>query len=146
MFALARASYPFSPQVELPGRATENNWVDAFFWIRRNTPKDAVFALDPNYLAVSSDDQHGFRAVAERSALADNLKDSGAVSLFPQLAETWKKQVLAQTGWKDFGLRDFERLAQTYPVTWIVTQRPAPAGLNCSYQNRELAVCHVVQR
>jgi len=143
MYGLARASYPYSPQIELPGRATQNNWADAFLWVRRNAPKDAVFALDPNYMAVSTDDQHGFRAVAERSALADNVKDSGAVSLFPQLAGTWKRQVLAQTGWKDFRLGDFENLAQAYPVSWIVTQRPAPTGLTCPYQNRELAVCWI---
>jgi hypothetical protein len=143
MYGVARASYPFSPQVELPGRATQNNWADAFLWVRHNTPKDAVFALDPNYMAVDSDDQHGFRAIAERSALADNVKDSGAVSLFPQLAKTWKEQVLAQTCWKEFRLRDFQKLAQSYPVTWIVTQRPLPAGLECAYQNRELAVCRI---
>jgi hypothetical protein len=38
--------------------------------------KAAIFALDPNYMAIAGDDQHGFRAVAERSAIADNLKDS----------------------------------------------------------------------
>jgi len=143
MYGLARASYPFSPQVELPGLAPQNEWVDAFQWIRRNTPKDAVFALDPNYMAIGSDDQHGFRAIAERSALADNVKDSGAVSLFPQLGEPWKKQVVAQTGWKDFRRSDFEQLARVYPVTWIVTQRPAPDGLTCPYQNRMLAVCQI---
>jgi hypothetical protein len=112
-------------------------------WIRGNTPKNAVFALDPNYMAAAGDDQHGFRAVAERSALADNVKDSGAVSLFPQLAEEWKSQVLAQTGWAGFDLADFRRLARQYPVTWIVSRQPSPAGLRCPYHNSELAVCRI---
>jgi len=44
--------------------------------IRLQTPRDAVFALDPNYMLIAGEDQHGFRAIAERSALADALKDN----------------------------------------------------------------------
>lgn len=143
MYGASRASYPFSPHLELPGAPTANPWIDTFEWIRRNTPRDAVFAMDPNYMAVPEDDQHGFRAIAERSALADNVKDSGAVSLFPQLAEDWKSQVIAQTGWRHFARSDFEKLARAYPVTWIVTSHPAPAGLVCPYSNAKLAVCRI---
>jgi hypothetical protein len=143
IWILQAVSYPFSPHVEWPGSDGGNRWVAAFLWIRGNTPKNAVFALDPNYMAAAGDDQHGFRAVAERSALADNVKDSGAVSLFPQLAEEWKSQVLAQTGWAGFDLADFRRLARQYPVTWIVSRQPSPAGLRCPYHNSELAVCRI---
>jgi hypothetical protein len=146
IWALQAASYPFSPRVEWPGTVGGGNWGVSFLWIRGHTPRDAVFALDPNYLAVPEDDQHGFRALAERSVLADNLKDSGAVSLFPQLAADWKAEVLAQTGWQHFRLADFEHLAQQYPVTWIVARRPAPAGLTCPYENQELAVCRISAR
>ncbi len=140
---LQAVSFPFSAHLELPGSDGGNRWVAAFLWVRGHTPKDAVFALDPNYMASPDDDQHGFRAVAERSALADNVKDSGAVSLFPQLAERWKSQVVAQTGWQRFELADFRRLAREYPVTWIVARRPDPAGLACPYENSELAVCRI---
>lgn len=143
MWILAWLSYPYSPHVELPGRAATNPWTAAFLWIRGNTPRNVVFALDPNYLGVPEDDQHGFRAVAERSVLADNLKDSGAVSMFPQLAEEWKREVTAQTGWAQFQLRDFQRLAQEYPVRWIVVRAPGPAGLACPYENGALAVCRI---
>jgi hypothetical protein len=94
-------------------------------------------------MLLRGEDEHGFRAIAERSALADNIKDSGAVSLFPQLAEDWKRQVQAQTGWDHFQRSDFDGLARAYPVTWIVTRRPGPAGLTCPYINRELAVCRL---
>ena len=57
-----------------------------------HTPKEAVFALDPNYMVLPGEDAHGFRAVAERSVLADNVKDSGAVSLFPKLAAEWENR------------------------------------------------------
>jgi|SRR5579871_735121 len=140
---LQKASFPFSSHIEWPGSDGGNHWVAAFLWIRGHTPKDAVFGLDPNYMASPEDDQHGFRAVAERSALADNVKDSGAVSLFPQLAVHWKSQVLAQTGWQSFRRPDFERLAHQYPVTWIVAGKPDPPGLVCPYDNGAVAVCRI---
>ena len=141
-----RAAYPFSPHVEFPGVNSANQWTRAFLWIRGNTPKDAVFGLDPNYLFIHGEDQQGFRAVAERSVLADNLKDSGAVSLFPKLAENWKAQVNAQTGWSSFGKAEYEQLARQYPVTWILAADPAPAGLVCPYDNGAVAVCRVERR
>ncbi|HLK62172.1 MAG TPA: hypothetical protein VKU19_01935 [Bryobacteraceae bacterium] len=143
MGLLQESEFPSSAHIEWPGARYRENWTSAFVWVRDHTPKDAVFALDPNYMLVHGEDEHGFRAIAERSALADNIKDSGAVSLFPQLAEDWKDQVDAQRGWEHFQRSDFEGLARHYPVTWIVTQRPGPAGLTCPYTNRELAVCQM---
>jgi len=143
MFFLQQSQFPSSVHVEWPGYRYHNTWNSAFLWIRLHTPKQAVFALDPNYMLLAGDDQHGFRAVAERSALADAVKDSGAVSLFPQLANHWKSQVEAQNGWEKFDLRDFERLATLYPVTWILTRSPGPAGLTCPYQNEGLSVCQI---
>jgi len=83
MWLLQRATYPSSSHIEWPGSVDSNPWVSAFLWIRANTPKDAVFALDPEYMVRPGEDLHGFRAIAERSALADREKDSGAASLFP---------------------------------------------------------------
>jgi hypothetical protein len=151
MWFLQRASYPASAHVEWPGGRggnaagdhRGNDWLSAFFWIRHHTPNNAVFALDPNYMSIPGEDNHGFRAVAERSVLADNVKDSGAVSLFPGLADHWKSQVMAQTGWERFEQADYERLAQQYPVTWIVTRSPGPAFASCLYRNQTLAVCRL---
>lgn len=146
MHILARQSFPFSPAVELPGATVaRNDWMDAFLWIRRNTPQNAIFALDPKYMAIPGDDQHGFRALAERSVLADELKDSGAVSLFPELARHWKQQVEAQSGWNEFGPRDFARLSRDYGVTWVIVRRTNLGDLRCSYRNAELAVCPLVR-
>jgi hypothetical protein len=143
MLLVAHVTYPQSPHLEWPGVTGQNPWLEAFYWIRQNTPKSAVFAMDPNYLELPEVDQHGFRAVAERSALADNLKDSGAVSLFPTLAPEWKREVLAQTGWHRFELADFERLARLYPVTWVLISRECSSGMECPYSNQELAVCQI---
>ena len=136
-------AFPFSPHVELPGVRGSNPWTSAFFWIRENTPKDAVFALDPDYMRIAGEDQHGFRAVAERSVLADNVKDSGAVSLFPGLADDWKAQVQATTGWDHFQGADFERLSKQFGVGWVLTRNPAPPELSCPYRSGGLAVCRL---
>jgi hypothetical protein len=143
MVLVQRTTFPASRHVEWPGARGGNTWTSAFLWIRQNTPKDAVFALDPDYMARPGEDAHGFRAVAERSVLADNLKDSGVVSLFPQLGEEWESQVAAQRGLDRFQPADFRRLAARYPVTWILTARPGPEGFDCPYQNGELAVCRL---
>jgi hypothetical protein len=141
MWMLGQATYPDSAHVELPGRPG-NGWCEAFLWIRGNTPKQAVFALDPDYMKKPGEDLHGFRAVAERSTLADRVKDSGAVSLFPGLAEQWQREVRATEGWEHFGEADFERLAKAYGVSWIVRSRPV-AGLDCPFSNSTAAVCRL---
>jgi hypothetical protein len=145
MFWMQMDAYSASPHVEYPGVNSSNSWTKAFLWIRYHTPKDAVFALDPDYLFIHGEDQQGFRAVAERSSLADHLKDSGAVSLFPLLADGWKAQQVAQAGWRKFGRAEYEKLATLYPVTWILAADPVPADMFCPYDSGGLAVCRLVQ-
>ena len=144
MALMQEGAFPSSRHVEWPRWSNDgNSWMAAFFWIWQHTPKDAVFATDPNYMARPGEDAHGFRAVAERSVLADYVKDSGAVSLFPRLAAEWQNQVGAERGLDHFGPADFAQLAKRYPVTWILTTQPGPPGLVCPYANRELAVCRL---
>ena len=50
MFALDLATYPASPHIERPGVRYRGEWLSSFLWIRDHTPKDALFALDPEYL------------------------------------------------------------------------------------------------
>jgi hypothetical protein len=138
----ACAAYPASRHIEWPGGSAANRWVSAFLWIRGHTPKSAVFALDPEYMARTGEDAHGFRAVAERSVLADSVKDSGAVSLFPQLAPEWAREVAATRGLDRFRLSDYRRLAAQFPVTWILTSTP-PRGLECPYRNSAVSVCRL---
>jgi hypothetical protein len=143
MAILQQSSFPASVHVEWPGSDNGNSWMSAFLWIRNNTPKGAVFALDPNYMVQPGEDTHGFRAVAERSVLADQVKDSGAVSLFPQLAAEWQSQVVAGRGLDHFVLADFQKLVKLYPVTWILMIGPGAPGLTCPYRNRDLSVCRM---
>ena len=138
-----RALFPASAHVEWPGAAPKNPWAQAFVWIRRNTPVDAVFAIDPEYMVLAGEDEVGFRCLAERSHLADGVKDNGVVSMFPALAEEWWAQVQAQTPWKSFGAEDFLRLKNAYGVSWVVLQQPGVARLDCPYQNSAVRVCRI---
>jgi hypothetical protein len=147
MFMAQRAEFPASAHIEWPGAPPKNHWVQAFEWIRNNTPQDAIFALDPFHMNIPGEDANGFRAIAQRSMLADAVKDSGAVTMFPPLAEVWLAQVQAQSSWKQFQLQDFQRLRTDYGVTWVVVerlvQRPVTAGIDCPYQNQSISVCRV---
>jgi hypothetical protein len=148
LFLVNLLTYPFSPHIELPGRNTSSNagsnsWIDTLLWIRQNTPKDAVFAVDSRYFFDLGVDEHGFRSISERSSLADYYKDGGVVAIFPRLATEWSQMSSATHGLNRFDARDFTRLAHQYPVTWAVIHGPAPAGMDCPYQQRHYAVCKI---
>lgn len=145
MFYGQLQTFPATPHIEWPGRVPQNDWLQAFAWIRYNTPVNAIFALNPHHMALDREDQHGFRVLAERSMLADAVKDPGATTMFPDLplAEHWKRQAEAQRGWEHFQLADFERLRRDWGVSWVVVDQPNVAGLDCLYANRTLRVCRV---
>ena len=144
MFAAQLALFPASAHVEWPSVTPRNQWAQAFVWVRQNTPVDAVFALDPEYMHLPGEDEIGFRCLAQRSRLADANKDNGVVSMFPPLADEWLEQVKAQTPWKNFSSEDFARLKQKYGVDWVVVQQPGAAALDCAYQNAAVRVCRVL--
>ncbi len=144
MLAVELATYPDSPHIEWPGTGYRNGWLASFLWIRSHTPKSALFAIDPDYMLHPGVDLHGFRALAERSALADNVKDSGAVSVFPALAADWERQTDSLKGWRRFGTRDFERLRTGSGVEWVVLARAhAATGLHCVFHNDAVQVCRI---
>jgi len=143
MFLAQRSLFPSSAHVEFPGAAPRNPWAQAFLWIRHNTPVNALFALDPDYMHIAGEDEIGFRCLAERSRLADAVKDNGVVSMFPPLAEEWWSQVQAQSPWKNFQAEDFARLKEKYGVGWMVLQQPGIAGMDCPYQNGSVRVCRL---
>ena len=143
MFIAQRALFPATAHIEWPWTAPKSQWEQAFLWVRNNTPSDAVFAIDPFYLGIPGEDAIGFRALAERSRLADAYKDSGAVSMFPPLADEWWEQFQAQNNWKHFTRADFVRLREKYGVSWAVLQSPEALGLSCPYENSRVAVCRI---
>jgi len=141
--------YPASPHIEWPGRVPRNPWVEGFDWVRRNTPHIALFALDPMHMKRPGEDSHGFRAFAERSMLADGVKDSAVAANFPELAYAWRDQVRSTERWREFKAEDFRRLRRNYGVTWVVLERrragaaPGAAGLPCPYANADIMVCRI---
>jgi hypothetical protein len=143
LFAAQRVEFAGSRHLELPGRTPSNDWLEAFAWIKSNTPIDAYFALDPYYMEAPNEDYHSFPALAERSALADGVKDTAVVTLVPELAPKWEQQVKAQEGWRRFGPRDFERLKAQFGVNWVLVYATQTQGLDCKWHNRSLAVCSV---
>jgi hypothetical protein len=143
MFAAQRDLFPASAHIEWPGVAPKNQWAQAFVWVRESTPVDAVFALDPDFMQLRGEDTTGFRCLAERSRLADSSKDSGAVSMFPPLAEEWWSEVQAQTPWTSLRKVDLWGLKNKYGVSWVVVQQPGGGGLDCAYQNAAVRVCRI---
>jgi hypothetical protein len=143
MYYAQRQVFPASQHIEWPGAQPRNQWAQAFEWIRGNTPVDALFALDPGHMELPGEDENGFRARAERSMLADLVKDKGAASMFPPLSLTWAEQIADEQNWKQFGKADFTRLRQKYGVSWVVVQQPGPAGLECPYENSSVRVCRL---
>jgi hypothetical protein len=143
MFAWQCFEFGGSEHLEMPWRQPANPWLQAFAWVRTNTPADAYFAVDPYYLEAPGEDYHGFRALAERSELADAVKDAVVVTIVPELGPLWLRQVQAEKGWSHFTLSDFERLKAKFGVDWVLVSYPAPDGLACRWHNRLLSACQI---
>lgn len=142
MYLVQRETFPASSHIEWPWIKAKNPWQQAFEWIRQNTPKDAVFALDPNYPNDAGDDHQGFRAIAERSALPDRAKDGGVAALFPQVAQQWDAAVVLTATVNRMDEAERTRLLQA-GATWVVMTSEAPR-LDCPYSNREVSVCRLI--
>lgn len=143
MFYAQRQLFAGTEHLEFPSRASANPWLQTFDWIKKNTPEDAYFALDPRYMAAPGEDYHSFRALAERSTLSDAIKDAAVVTQVPSLATIWENQQAATAGWANFHLADFERLKSQFGVDWVVVSYPPPGGLPCPWHNGSISVCRI---
>lgn len=141
MLFVQRQTFPASAHIELAQRATVNPWRQAFEWIRTNTPGDALFALDANYIGADGEDSQNFRAIAERSALPDYAKDGGIASIAPALTPQWLAGETAQSGLDQrLGPDEINRL-HAYGVTWVVLASQTPTSIACRYANSAVKVC-----
>lgn len=138
-------SYPNSDHVEWPGMHPRNCWQQAFLWIRANTPADAIFALDADYIESPGEDAQGFRATAERSCVADWYKDGGIAAMFPAAAALWQRQLPATTNLNREP--DAVRIARLRPfaASWIVLPAASRTAFLCPYRNRQVQVCRLPQ-
>jgi hypothetical protein len=148
MFAAQRASWsgsihiPWSGQIEWPGSEPANSYQQAFLWIRDNTPRNAVFAFNPQLVYLPEEDEQGFRAISLRDHLADD-KDAGVAAVVPQLAERWAIQRNAE--FSVDRMTDAERRTALVPLgaNWLLLPPNATTGLPCSYINRVAKVCRL---
>ena len=115
-FSAARSAFPNSNHLELPGLAPRNLWAQAFLWVRDNTPKDALFALDADYINAPGEDAQCFRAIAQRSALADYSKDGGEASIAPDLTADWVRGQAAQQALSAPSTSDEQRARRAPPL------------------------------
>jgi hypothetical protein len=102
--------------------------------------------MDPRYLELPDEDFHGFRAFAERSALADQIEDKSVASLFPGLAEEWWIETDPLRDWSRFDSEAIQRLKTRFGVDWVLLQRgnsPRLADLVCPYENSGVRVCRI---
>jgi hypothetical protein len=143
MFGADRSAFPDSNHLELPLVAPRNPWTQAFLWIRDNAPKDALFALDADYINAPGEDAQCFRAIAERSSLPDYSKDGGEASIAPELADAWKQGHAAQQRLSES--TDTERVAALSPlgVSWVVLKAGAATIFDCPYSNTAVKVCRL---
>ncbi len=147
MVLVERQTYPESGRLELQGviqsSRPKNSWEQAFVWISRNTPKDALFALDSHYINLRGEDAQGFRAIAERSVLPDYSKDGGVVANKPALTDEWMQGQATQ---EDLNTEtDAKRIGVLRPlgVGWVVLDRGAATGFRCDYANSVVKVCRL---
>lgn len=142
LFLAQRAAYPHSEHIEWPGARPRNPWVQAYEWIRMNTPADAYFATDPDLQFRNGVDMQGFRAITERSLLADN-KDQGIAALDPPFAGEWAVQRDAHIGLET--MTDAERIRRLQPfgVTWLLLSADSPTAFPCPYRNAVAKVCRM---
>ncbi len=143
MFAAQWFTVDEGAHLEMPFMASANPWLQAFDWIRKNTPESAYFALPPRYMNAPGEGFRSFRALAERSQLADGDKDTAMVTQVPSLAPAWDRQQQALAGFRSFQLVDFERLKREFGVDWALVAYPWPGGLTCPWHNGQLAVCRI---
>ncbi|MFP5232524.1 MAG: hypothetical protein ACLGQX_07805 [Acidobacteriota bacterium] len=145
MFYAQRQTYPASKHIEFPWRVQEspNPWVQAFLWCRKNTPPDALFAMDARYVNEDGEDAQTFRPIAERSALPDYSKDGGEAAITPRLAEQWWQGAEAQRNLSTE--TDAERDVRLLPlgVTWMVLHASAATEYPCPYNNGVIKVCRL---
>jgi hypothetical protein len=155
MVVAERRTFPASRHLELPdtlargvsmglgNQDSRNQFEQAFVWVSRNTPRDAVFALDAQYISELGEDAQGFRAIAERSVLPDFSKDGGVVTNKPELAATWLQGEVAQAELS--AQPDARRVALLKPlgVTWVVLERSAATDFVCEFANEAVKVCRL---
>jgi hypothetical protein len=140
MFYVQLRTFEGSRHFDWPGAAPRNAWVQAFVWARENTPKDAKFVLPFEYMRRAGQDFYGFRAWAERSRTADDVKDRAVAALTPVLAHAWRMSPRLP---EPLRLEDLPEMRKGHNLTWMILERQHWEGLACPYTNQAVMICEV---
>lgn len=143
MFLAQRHEFRSSAHIELPWQLREspNPWIRAFLWCRENTPQNAMFALDANYIMLPGEDAQSFRAIARRSVLPDFSKDGGESAITPRLADEWVAGFTAQLHLDQQTASELRQHLAPYGVNWVLLRSDSPAALDCPWHQDALKVC-----
>jgi hypothetical protein len=141
MFTVQRSAFPASIHIEFPFTNNPNPWTQAFLWARDKTPRNALFAIDADYITTPGEDAQTFRATAQRSVLPDHSKDGGEAAITPALAGAWLIGATAQANLS--ALEDSARDARLVPlgVKWMVLHTEASTRHICPYRNDVVKIC-----
>ncbi len=140
MFAAQNVAWPGCDRIEWPWTRPSNPYQQAFLWIRDHTPRNAVFAFNPELVYLPYEDEQGFRAIAQRDHLADD-KDAGIVAVIPRFAERWAAQRNAQLNIDR--MTDAQRIAALHPLgaNWLLLPPETQTAFPCPYRNDVVKVC-----
>lgn len=143
MLIAQRKTWAGGDAVEWTGSSPKNPYEQAFLWIRGNTPRNAVFAFNPQLVYLPGEDEQGFRAITERDHLADD-KDAGVAAVLPWLAERWAQQRNAALSVDT--MSDAERLRTLAPLgaNWLLLPPDARTQLPCPWNNQVAKVCRLM--
>ena len=143
LFFVQWQSFPHSAHLELPWAGIHSDWEQGFRWVRENTEKNAVVALDANYILSSGEDTQNFRAIAERSMLPDYAKDGGIASIAPSLTPEWLYGERIQRGLDQESDAVRKSKLSSLHIEWLVLPANAKTSFPCPYQNRSMKVCSI---
>jgi len=146
MIGVQIETFPHSAHIELPWRDPVNGWEQGFAWIRENTSRGAIFALDAKYIEVSGEDAQNFRAAAERSSTPDYTKDGGIAAIDPGLTGEWMSgEAIGETLASE---PDDERRSKLLAahIGWVVLPGGSSTSFACPFQNQAMKVCQVPER
>jgi hypothetical protein len=146
MFFVQIRTFPHSSHLEFPQTVTHNDWERGFLWIRNNTPIDAVFALDANYITSAGEDTQNFRAIAQRSSLPDYAKDGGIAAVDPGLTSNWITGEKAQGSLAENNDAERKSKLSEVHVHWLVLPLESRTAFTCPYQNGSMKVCRMPDR
>lgn len=143
LLLMQRTLYRDSGHFEVTDSSPRNGYVQAFQWVRANTPTDALFALDAQYTRAAGEDAQLFRAVALRSALPDAAKDGGIAAMLPALAPEWLRASDAQQGLNMLPDRDRLKRLRPFHATWLLLPAERRTAFPCPYRNTTVQVCRL---